>query len=137
MKNSTPRASRKTSSRTSRLTLGATVPPAGIGPPTREEPALPREQGFRGEEERAPPRAGEQPARRGQERTIGGPQHRARYLPAQHSRLMAQHDDLKLLEIRRAKAEQHERRHTPEHHIQERDRREGGGQVVDQRGPRE
>src|SRR5664280_133168 len=33
---------------------------------------------------------------------------------------MAKHNDLKLLEIRRAKTQQHERHHPPRHHIQER-----------------
>ena len=63
----------------------------------------------------APPRPGKQPARRGQESTVCGRQRRARYLTAKYSELVAKHDDLKLLEIRRANAQKHERHHTPEH----------------------
>ena len=52
--------------------------------------------------------------------SIRGPQRRARRLPAQHSKLMAKDDDLKLFEIRRAKAQEHERHQTPHHHVQQR-----------------
>jgi hypothetical protein len=114
------RASRRTSSRTSRLTLGRPGTPPRIRPVLGDEPAVPRQQRFRGHKERAPPRPGEQPARRGQENTICGPQRRARGLPAKHSKLMAQDDDLELLAIRRAKTQQHERHHPPHHQVHER-----------------
>ena len=60
--------------------------PSWIRPAARDEPAVPRQQRFRGHEERTPARPREQPARRGQESTVRRPKCRARYLPAQAPR---------------------------------------------------
>jgi hypothetical protein len=62
-----------------------------------DEPAVPCEQRFRGHEERAPADLWEQPARRGQESPVRWLQRGARDLPAQHSELVAQDEDLELL----------------------------------------
>src|ERR1019366_10311592 len=59
---------------------GTTATPPRIRPATSNEPAVPGQQRFRGDEQRAPPRPGEQPARCSQESTVGGPHRWGRYL---------------------------------------------------------
>ena len=81
---------------------------------------MPRQQRVWGHEEHLPARPREQPARRRQASTVRGPKCRARDLSAQHRDLVAQDDDLQLLELRRAKAQQHERHHPSQQHVQQR-----------------
>jgi hypothetical protein len=94
--------------------------PSRIGPAASHEPAVPRQQRSRGHEEQTPAPTREQPARRRQERAVRGPQCRAGNLSAQDRDLVAQDDDLQLLELRRAKTQQHERHQTPQQHVQQR-----------------
>jgi hypothetical protein len=56
----------------------------------------------------------------GEEHPVRGPQCRASRLPAQHRELMAEHHDLKLLVIGRAKAQQHKRHRPAKDHVQKR-----------------
>jgi hypothetical protein len=96
--------------------------PRWMCPVSGEEAAVPCQQCSRGHEESAPTGSGEQPARRGQESPVRRSQRGARHLPAQNGQLVAEHNNLELLEVLRAKAKQHERHHSPKHHVQERHR---------------
>ena len=70
--------------------------------------AVPGEQGLRGDEERRPAAAGQQPGGRRKKDPIGRPQVRPVYLPAKHGQLMAKDDDLELLVFGGARAQHHQ-----------------------------
>jgi hypothetical protein len=60
---------------------------------------MPAQQRVRRDEERAPAPARDEPARGGQERSIGRPKRRARDLAPKDRKFVAKHDDLELLEL--------------------------------------
>jgi hypothetical protein len=63
-------------------------------------------------------------ARRSEEDPIGRRQLRTTYLPAKHRQLMPKHDDLQLLELARARAEQDESEQAAEGQVAERPEQE-------------
>jgi hypothetical protein len=85
------------------------------------ETTVPGEQGLRGDEERRPAPAGQQPGGRRKKGPIGRPQVRPVYLPAQHGQLMAKDDNLELLVFGGASAQGDQFDQLSNHEVKERD----------------
>src|SRR5205823_5584965 len=75
--------------------------PVRVGPPARDQLAVPTKQRLRLDREACPSRPGKRAAKRRQQRTIHSSQLRPRGLPAQDRQLMAQNEDLQLLRATR------------------------------------
>ena len=83
--------------------------------------AVPVEQGLRGDEEDRPAQSRQQASGGRQEDAIGRPQIRPTDLAAQDRQLVAQDDDLKLLEVRRASSQRDQLDQPAQGEIEERD----------------
>jgi hypothetical protein len=81
---------------------------------------VPAQQRVGPDEQRAPARAREEPAGRRQERSIRWPQLGPPCLATKDLELVARHDDLELLEVLRAKAQQDQREHPPQSEVEKR-----------------
>ena len=76
-----------------------------ICPAPGHQPPVPTQKGFGRDEERTPAPAREEPARGGQEGSIGGSKGGAAKLPTKDRELMAKHHDLEFLEVPGPEAE--------------------------------
>jgi hypothetical protein len=81
---------------------------------------VPAKQRCRRDDERLPVRARQQPTSSGEEDSIGGPQLRPSDLSTQHRELVAEHHDLQLLELVRAKAQRRELQNASKYEVTER-----------------
>jgi hypothetical protein len=111
--------SRAISSTSARTRLGSPGPPrsaALAGPVPPDEAGMPTQQGPRGDDQAkvAELAAGQEPGQRGQDRTVRPRQPRCLDLPLEHGDLMAQDQDLSVLETTGA-GEQHEPAEHPQH----------------------
>jgi hypothetical protein len=93
---------------------------ARIGPAPRHEPAVPAKQRCRRDDKRPPARPRQQPTCRGKKESIGRPQLKSSHLTAQHRQLVAEHDDLQLLERVRSKTQRHKLQDASKHDVAER-----------------
>ena len=75
---------------------------------------MPTEQRVRRDEDRAPALARQDPTRGGEKRPIGGTQRWASELATNDGELVAEHQDLKLLELARAAAEHDQLEQAPQ-----------------------
>jgi hypothetical protein len=81
---------------------------------------VPAQECFRRNEQRAPAPARQQTTGGGQQRSIGAPQDRTPNLAAQDRKLVAEYDDLKLLEPLRTTAQQHQLDELPQGEVEQR-----------------
>ena len=81
---------------------------------------MPAKQRGRRDDKRAPARSRQQTARGSEEDSIGRAQLGPSELATQHRELVAQHDDLELLELIRTEAQRRELQKPPEHEVAER-----------------
>jgi hypothetical protein len=78
--------------------------PARIRPASRDQPAVPAKQRRRSDDERSPARLRDQPTGGGKEDAVGRPQVRPRDLAPQYRQLVAEHQDLELLDLHSLRA---------------------------------
>ena len=81
---------------------------------------MPAQQRLWRDEEAAPAGAPEQPARGRKQDAIREPRLSSGHLTAQNVKLMAQHDDLKLLGLIRVRAHQDQFQRAPQSHVEHR-----------------
>src|SRR5437879_448602 len=81
---------------------------------------MPAKQRGRRDDKRAPARSRQQTARGSEEDSIGRAKLGPSELATQHRELVAQHDDLELLELIRTEAQRRELQKPPEHEVAER-----------------
>ncbi len=98
--------------------------PAGtaprVGPPSLHKPAMPTQQRVRTDEERLLARSLQEPAGRGQKDPVGLLQTGTSDLTAKNRQLVAEHDDLELLELTRTQTQGRHRERPPKQQIHQR-----------------
>jgi hypothetical protein len=97
---------------------------AGVGPAAGDQASVPAKQRRGGHQERAPARAGQQPARCRKQDPIARVQLRPTYLPTQHRQLMTQNHDLQLFESLRTRPKEHELQRAAQRQIAKRPEQE-------------
>jgi hypothetical protein len=92
------------------------------------------QQGVWTDEERWP--SSEEPARCGEEHTIGILQARTNDRAAKNRELVSEHDDLELLELTRTETQRRHRERTPKEQIHKRDKQEQTSSTTISYGPK-
>jgi hypothetical protein len=99
--------------------------PVGVGPSSADEAAMPAQDRVGGDQTLTTQRSGQPPDERGEDRPVRPIHARSRAGAAQHSDLMAQHEELDVLGGGRADRQQDQPEHLPEDQVQQPQRHVG------------
>ena len=94
--------------------------PPRIGPPPRDQVAMPAQQGGRGDEECWPPRPRQQPRQPGQHRPVGRFQIQPAHPPTEYRDLVPQHEHLDRVGVPTASQQDHQLQCLPKNQVAER-----------------